>query len=120
MSKTTGSYGTMYYVKDMEKVAAFYRAALGVEPRYQSSEWTEFDLGDGTSLCLHGVGPGQKRLAEGGVLIAKVSDLKGVVAGLKEQKVELLRDIHEVHPGAYSADFRDPEGNVVSLYERAD
>jgi catechol 2,3-dioxygenase-like lactoylglutathione lyase family enzyme len=105
----------MYYVDDMAQAQAFYRTVLGVEPRYESAEWTEFDLGDGSALCLHAVERG-KRPTEGGVLVARVSDIHTVVTRLKGAGIEFVRDVHEVHPGAYSADFRDAEGNMVSLY----
>ena len=51
-----------------------------------------------------------------GVLVARVSDIHTVVTRLKGAGIEFVRDVHEVHPGAYSADFRDAEGNMVSLY----
>jgi len=59
-ANTSGSYGTMYYVDDMAQAQAFYRTVLGVEPRYESAEWTEFDLGDGSALCLHAVERGKR------------------------------------------------------------
>lgn len=112
---TLGTYGTMYYVSDMKKAVAFYKG-LGFTARYESDDWTEFDLGDSTAVCLHGMGD-FKPLSEGGILITKVKDIKGVVAEIKREGVEFVKGITEVHPGAYSADFKDPSGNVVSLYE---
>lgn len=117
MANTLGTYGVLYYVDDMARAVQLYRAALGVAPRYESAEWTEFDLGDGSALCLHGTGPGQTRLSDGAVLIARVKGIRELVEALKGQGIEFVRDVHEVHPGAYSADIKDTEGNVVSLYE---
>jgi len=112
-----GNYGTMYYVQDMKKATAFY-AVLGMKARYESAEWTEYDLGDGTALCLHGIDPnGKAPSTKGGILITKVKDIRDVVAGLKGKGYEFVKDVGEVHPGAYSASFLDPSGNVVSLYE---
>jgi predicted enzyme related to lactoylglutathione lyase len=40
-----------------------------------------------------------------------------LVPELQKAGIEFQRGIHEVHPGAFSADFFDPSGNMVSLYE---
>jgi len=115
---TLGNFGTMYYVADMKKAVDYYKNAVGLTKiTYESPEWTQFDLGDGTSLCLHLKGDDGKALSEGGVLITKVKNLKELVPALKEKGVEFCQDITEVHPNAYAADFKDPDGNVVSLFE---
>jgi lactoylglutathione lyase len=40
------------YVADMSEAVAFFRDRLGMELRFQSPFWTEFDTGD-TTLALH-------------------------------------------------------------------
>ncbi len=52
-----------------------------------------------------------------GVLIASVSDLDGVVAEMKKRGVEFIKDVHSVCEGGYAADFRDPSGNILSMFE---
>ncbi len=116
-SLTQGAYGTMYYVKDMKKATDYYKAMLGLKPRYESKEWTEFDLGDNTALCLHGSDDEKDLVKEGGILIAKVKNIKALVPELKQRGMEFVREINEVHPGAFCVDFKDPAGNIVSLYE---
>ncbi len=110
------SYGTMYYVKDMIKEKEFFKNAIGLSPRFESEEWVEFGLKDGTAICLHAEKPGQ-RYVPGGVLIVNVKNLKDKVEKLKNEGVEFFQEVHEVHPGAFSTDFKDPSGNLISLYE---
>lgn len=110
-----GCYGTMYYVADMKKSVAYYKDTLGLKPRYESEEWTEFDLGDGTALCLHPVNG--KKHHTGGTLIMNVQDIRGTVAAMKKKGAEFEGEVKEVHPGAFAAEFKDPAGNVISLYE---
>ncbi|MFI5350963.1 MAG: VOC family protein [Elusimicrobiota bacterium] len=112
-AKIKGTYGTMYYVKDMAKATKFYQERLGAKPAFESPDWTEFSFG-GSSLCLHKAG-GPKDHANGSMIL-HVDGIRALVADLKAAGVE-VSDVHEVHPGAYSADFRDPSGNVVGLYE---
>ncbi|MFI5361943.1 MAG: VOC family protein [Elusimicrobiota bacterium] len=117
-SKIKGTYGTMYYVKDMGKAAAFYKERLGAKPTIESPDWTEFNFG-GTSLCLHlsrGRKGGGKNEHANGSMVLHVDGIRALVAELKAGGVD-VDEVHEVYPGAWSADFRDPSGNVVGLYE---
>lgn len=111
-----GSYGTMYYVQDMNKAKDFYQQSIGLKPRFESEDWTEFELGDGTALCLHKI-KDQSPFIPGGALIVNVEMIQEKVNQLKKEGVEFLRGVFEVFPGAFSADFKDPSGNLISLYE---
>lgn len=113
-AKVKGTYGTMYYVKDMAKAVKFYKERLGAKPSFESPDWTEFPFG-GASLCLHPIGAKAKPHANG-CLILHVDGIRQMVADLKAAGVE-VSDVHEVHPGAYSAEFQDPDGGMLSLYE---
>lgn len=113
MSAVTGTYGTMYYVRDMAKAVEYYREQLGLKPTFESPDWTEFSV-NGHALCLH---IARQDSSCPGVLILKVKGLEALVSRMKSKGVEFTGPIKEVHPGAYSADFRDPDGNTISLYE---
>ena len=115
-SRFKGTYGTMYNVRDMKKSVSYYKDVVGLQPRFESESWTEFQLGSG-ALCLHQYSEGMADLQGKGILITEVKDLGNLVSDLKKRGVEFFKDIHEVHPGAHSADFKDPDGNWVSLYE---
>jgi lactoylglutathione lyase len=53
---------TMVIVSDMDRSVKFYRDTLGLKLRFQSPDWSEFDLGT-TTLALHGGGkPAPPRL----------------------------------------------------------
>ena len=45
----------MVMVSDMSRSVQFYRDKLGLRPRFESPEWTEFETGT-TVLALHGGG----------------------------------------------------------------
>ncbi len=111
----TGAYGTMYYVRDMKKTVEYYKAIYGKAPTMESPDWTEFDLG-GTRICLHIVGEGQEVDGKG-ILIHNTKNLKARVSELRALGVEIERDYHEVCPGGYSVDARDPSGNRISFFE---
>src|SRR5262249_3492447 len=46
---------TMIILSDMDRSVRFYRDTLGLKLRFQSPDWTEFDMGT-TTLALHGGG----------------------------------------------------------------
>lgn len=110
-----GTYGTIYYVRDMDVSLRWFKESLGLKPSFESPHWSEFDCG-GHSLCLHILEKGKKSTSSG-LLILRVKDIYGVVIDLQSRGVVFEREPHEVHPGAFSADFKDPDGNIVSLYE---
>ncbi|MBI3891499.1 MAG: glyoxalase/bleomycin resistance/dioxygenase family protein [Candidatus Wallbacteria bacterium] len=110
-----GTYGTMYYVKDMKKSIAFFKDQIGLHPKFEDEGWTEFDLG-GPSLCLHPVG--DKKIAIGSTqLIILVGDIQKEVSRLKEKKVVFPNDIMDMGEHGICAEFVDPDGNPLSLYQ---
>ncbi|MCB9027351.1 MAG: VOC family protein [Bdellovibrionaceae bacterium] len=110
-----GTYGTMYYVKDMNKTVQYYKDMFNLTPEDESPEWTTFSF-DGHRICLHACG--EKDKVEGnGILITNVTKLDEMVVELKKRGVEFIKDITQVCEGGYSADFKDPSGNIVSLFE---
>jgi lactoylglutathione lyase len=46
---------TMVVVSDMDRSVRFYRDVIGLKLRFQSPDWTEFEVGS-TTLALHGGG----------------------------------------------------------------
>lgn len=111
----TGAFGTMYYVRDMKKAVEYYKAIYGQAPSDEGPEWTEFDL-KGTKICLHLAAPDQE-IDGKGILIHNTKNLKGRLAEMKSLGVEIQNDYHEVCPGGYSVDVRDPSGNLLSFFE---
>jgi len=109
------SYGTMYFVKDMKKAVTFYRDVLGLKPTFESDDWTEFDF-KGHVLCLHNADP-KIQSGTNGILILDVNDIHELVTHMKMSGVEFAEGIKQVSECGVAADFRDPDGNLVSLYE---
>jgi len=110
-----GTYGTMYYVTDMPKTIAFFKEKMGLKPLFEDPEWTEFSI-NGHSLCLHPIEDNEKSLPKSSLII-HVEGIAGLVADLKAKGVAGVSGPHEIHPGSYHAQFNDPDGNIVSLYE---
>jgi len=111
---------TMIMVSDMDRSVRFYRDTLGLKLRFQSPDWTEFDLGSAT-LALHGGGkPGPPQRGEqfaGTASIGfNVDDLDKVCNDLKAKGASMVMPPTErAGEGIRLAVFTDPDGLSVSF-----
>src|SRR5207249_10197507 len=85
---------TMVTVSDMERSVRFYRDTLGLKLRFQSPDWTEFDVGS-TTLALHGGGvpappPGREQYAGRAGIGFNVDNVDSVFEELKPKGARVL------------------------------
>lgn len=109
--KTT--YGTMYYVDQMNEAVEFYKKTLGLTPTYSSDFWTEFSLGE-HRLCLHAKHPDEKYDANG-VMIISYDGVNQLFETMKKDGYNVF-GLHEVHPGHSSFHFKDNHNNELSFF----
>lgn len=113
-SHFTGSYGTIYYVRNMKKSCAMYAKKFGLKAGYESEFWTEFDV-KGGKICLHLAEKSMKKLP-GGVMILNVKGMTALIAKLKKAGIKMNGKPHKVHGTDYTVDFYDLDKNLVNLY----
>lgn len=118
------------YVSDQARSTAFYRAALGFEPRLEVPGMTEFDLGGGAVLGL---------MPERGIVLLLGSVLPDPAKATGIPRAELylvVDDVAAAHARLLAAGARelsapaprdwgdragyalDPDGHVVAFAER--
>ena len=110
-----GTYGTMYYVRNMASAVDYYKKSFGFKARMESPDWVEFEMPGGQAICLHKAEPNMKSLP-GGTMILNVVKLKELCAHLKETGVKFEGEPHNVHADDYTVNFIDLDGNQVNLY----
>ena len=104
----------------MDRSVRFYRDALGLKLRFQSPDWTEFDLGS-TTLALHGGGKlggpgGEERFAGTASIGFNVDDLDGVCSDLKARGARMaMPPTQREGEGIRPAIFVDPDGMSISF-----
>src|SRR5690242_20626982 len=103
-----GTYGTMYYVKDMNKALNFYKDKLGFKCRLESPDWSEFEMPNGQAICLHKTDGSMKQLP-GGVMILNVVKLRELITKLKKTGVHFDGEPHNVHAEDYTINFVDQD-----------
>jgi glyoxylase I family protein len=112
----------VFNVSDIERTERFYRDTLGLEVlRQEGAEpfWLLAPLNDMMQLIFFqsdDVRPGNSPivvfdLVEGGI--------DALVAGLAEQGVSIVTPVSHA-PGGWSAEFLDPDGTVLSVWQSAE
>jgi predicted enzyme related to lactoylglutathione lyase len=107
-----------YYVtRDMDRAVAFYRDALGLELSFQDgARWAQLKAGD-VNFSL--AAPEEAAAgATGAVVIFEVDDLDASAAALEAGGGAVL-DQRDMGSHGRALTFRDPDGNLVQLFERA-
>jgi catechol 2,3-dioxygenase-like lactoylglutathione lyase family enzyme len=107
-------------VYGMDQALAFYRDTLGLPVRYQSPEWVELDAGNVTiALRRFGSGPeGRPELGvgEGATVVFEVLDIETARAELEDRGVQFTGGVFEYGPVKFGV-FKDPNGNVLQIYQ---
>ena len=111
----------VYYVSDIARTEKFYAETLGISlTRMEGAEpfWLTGQLDQGPELVFF-----QMEAVRGNTpaLIFDIAEggIDDIVAGLVAQGVTIVTPVSEA-PGGWSADFLDPDGFGLGLYQSAD
>ncbi len=106
----------MLTVDDLNRSTAFYRDVLGLPFQFGSPEFAFFD-GGGVTLCLRegprGAAPVQEGRTE---FVFTVDDVDAAHAALTARGVAFRVEPRVVTGDQLAADFRDPDGHVLSIF----
>lgn len=107
-----------YYVTgDMERAVGFYRDALGLNLVFQDgAKWTQFKAG-GVNFAMASDEEAPDG-AVGATVVFEVDDIAAMSASIASAGGELLGERDMGNHGK-TLTFRDPDGNLVQLYQRA-
>jgi predicted enzyme related to lactoylglutathione lyase len=111
-----------YPVLNLDRAVKFYQKALGKKPLFHREDWAEFELG-GQRLALQKTPyPAETSLTRddptgtGAIVYFLAQPIEGFVFRLKELDTAMLGNI-EIHSYGKLARFKDPDGNILGLYE---
>ena len=113
-------YNAHYWTKEMDASVSFYRDVLGLTFATRSGDdWAEFDAG-GTTVALHGTYEGHAPPTDGATVVFEVDDLEGEMRVLGGRGVAFEGEVNEVPGYGRFVSFRDPDGNLLQMFERVD
>ena len=120
MERVTGIGGLFFRAQDPGRLAAWYATHLGVDPAPESYETSSWWQQPGPTVFAampadsdHFGGPDRSWSVN-----FRVADLDAMVTQLRSAAVHVDVD-PEVYPNGRFASLRDPEGNVVQLWQAA-
>ena len=100
-------------VSDMNRSVAFYRDVLGLKLQFQSSGWSQFDVG-GVGLGLHPPGEHAHVNPKSGISFGFTSpDLEKTLADLAKHNVQVIQREQNEHVNV--AVVADPDGYGVMI-----
>lgn len=105
-------------VRDMARAVAFYRDVLGLTMRFESPYWAEFEV-SGFTLGLQYIGETEAVGNWGATIDFEVAEMVPAIERLKEHGATFVATVLD-QPFGKLAKFRDPDGNLLGLFEQAE
>jgi lactoylglutathione lyase len=106
----------MLGVSDFGRSVAFYRDTLGFKLQQQFESFAFFDAGTMT-LALSGDIWNYAGKAPGAMqVVFGVENVKASYAALREKGVEFVNEPRNVNGRDWAANFRDPDGHLLSIF----
>ena len=114
----------VFYVSDIDRTETFYRETLGLPLQRMTGEAGEFEGDDwlmtetagGISLIFFQM-PGQQGDSPVVVFELEEGGIDGIVEGLASKGVTIVTPVSHAPDGGLTADFADPDGHTLSMYQ---
>ncbi|MCK5920131.1 MAG: VOC family protein [Methylococcales bacterium] len=109
-----------YYVSNIEKTEEFYRDILGLEMQRMGddgsgNDWLLAKTVNDLELIFF---KQDSRPGNSPIIVFDIPDggIDDIVSGLSEKGVTIVTPVSHA-PGGWSADFTDPDGHPISMYQ---
>lgn len=110
----------VFFVNDIEKTQKFYEGVLDIKTQKMEGHDGAFLMAESGPLYLVFL-PGEVKPGQSPVVVFGVdSGIEDLVDSLMKQDVEIVVPVSEAPDGGLTADFLDPDGHVLSLYQPAE
>ncbi len=109
-----------YYVNDIDRTEAFYRDVAGLnvqrmEGDEETGDWLLASIENNIELIFFKM---ESRPGNTPIVVFDLSEggIDNVVEGLAEKGATIVTPVSHA-PGGWSAEFADPDGHVLSIYQ---
>ena len=117
----------VFYVADIDRTEAFYKQTLGLtlqrmegeEGEFDGADWLMADVGNGMSLIFFQM---EGRRGDSPVVVFNLEEggIDAIVEGLASKGVTIVTPVSHAPDGGWTADFADPDGHTLSMYQGAE
>ncbi len=113
-----------FYVSDIDRTEAFYRDVVGLEIERMredgegGGDWLMARTVNGVDLIFFQV---ETRPGNSPIVVFEIADggIDDIVAGLAAKGATIVTPVSHA-PGGWSAEFADPDGHTLSMYQRGE
>ena len=120
MQKITGVGGIFFKARDPQQLMEWYEQHLGLQFQHGFIELKWADPQGSTVVSIFKEDSAQFNPSDKPYMINfRVSDLRALIAELREKGVTIVGDIQEYEYGRFGS-IMDPEGNKLELWEPMD
>lgn len=116
MERVLGIGGFFFAAQNPEKLQAWYRDVLGVQPPPESYNESSWRQNSGATVFAAMVAAADHLRGRPFALNFRVKDLDATARQLRAAGVEVVLDT-ETYPNGRFADLVDPEGNPIQLWQ---
>ncbi|MCC5778853.1 VOC family protein [Nitratireductor sp. B36] len=109
-----------YYVNDIDRTEAFYRDVIGLDVQRmagdeESGDWLLASIENNIELIFFQM---ESRPGNTPIVVFDLSEggIDDVVSGLAKKGATIVTPVSHA-PGGWSAEFADPDGHVLSVYQ---
>lgn len=112
-----------YYVANIEKTEQFYRDTLGLDVQRMGddgsgNDWLMATTANEVELIFFKM---NSTPADSPIIVFELAQggIDDIIAALEQKGVTIVTAVSEA-PGGWSAEFADPDGHVISMYQSED
>jgi len=106
----------MLGVRDVNRSVAFYRDKLGIKIKQQFEGFAFLDTGTVSLILSEALAKNSPNIAGASEVIFTVDDVRSGTEALKAKGVEFAHEPHHVNGPMWAANFRDPDGHLLTLF----
>lgn len=112
-------FGVVFNVKDINRTEQFYKNIIGIDVQRQDGgdegDWLLAVLENGVQLIFF---EGEESIGRSPIIVFELEEgyIDDLVVEMAKEGVEIVTPVSEA-PGGWSADFLDPDGHPLSLYQ---
>lgn len=119
MSTKFKDFAVVFNVSDINRTQKFYRDILGIELERQTAgddgDWLIATLNNDVHLIFF---EGEETIGRSPVIVFELEEgyIDDVIEEMAKEGAEIVTPVTEA-PGGWSADFHDPDGHILSLFQ---